>query len=323
MAAAMMAVVALSFGSILPLTGSSAAHLAIGASSTGLGGTTGQPTRISSAAKSTTTATATGVPSTSAGAGSEPATSTPGTTPTATPTSTLTSTPGATTPTSTPGTPGTTTPTSTPATTTPTTTTQPTTTTSPTTSTSPPPPPVVPVVPAGCGAPAAPAVAASPARLRARLVGTWVQCGGQSIFGPHSGDAVEILANGTWVQLQSTPAGWLPLHGKDDSGIWQVLPPATADPTVTDVIVRFAVAPATTASSPVAALTAALTAARTAALTAALRSARRAPQNPQEWTVRVMLTAPPHVRGQFLEGALVTNYRWLSPATARRPRPKD
>jgi hypothetical protein len=150
-------------------------------------------------------------------------------------------------------------------------------------------------VPAGCGEPPAPAVSASPAALRAHLVGTWVQCGGPSIFGPHSGGAFEMLANGTWHQLHLTPAGWRPLPGRYDSGLWRVLLPTAPTAAVTALSVRF-VAVAASASRPHA-------------------TAGATPENSPQWTVRVMLTAPPLVRGQFLEGTIVTNYTWLAPST--------
>jgi hypothetical protein len=113
-----------------------------------------------------------------------------------------------------------------------------------------------------------------------------------------------MSANGTWRQLRRTPAGWQPQHGKNDSGLWQVLPPPAADTTVTAALVRFVAAPYASAGAP-----------------ASLTSPGATPKGnePQQWTVRVMLTVPPHVRAQFVEGRIVANYRRLVPSTSGGP----
>ena len=145
------------------------------------------------------------------------------------------------------------------------------------------------MVPKGCGQPSAPASVVAPEVARHQLVATWVRCRGPSIFGPHSGGALEILANGTWRQLGKTPGGaWEPLQGANDSGTWQLLPASNAVGTVSVGVVRFV-------AGPLASTTAAA---------------------PHEWTVRVEVTNGPHVRAQFVEGTVVANYRLLVPPTS-------
>jgi hypothetical protein len=143
----------------------------------------------------------------------------------------------------------------------------------------------------GCGQPSAPATSASSLNLKHALVGTWIQCTGPSIFGPHSGGAVEILSNGTWRQLARTPGGWVPLEGNKDMGTWQIILPPTAVTAATSGPVRFVATDPPTASV-------AASAART----------------PEVWTARVSLTHGPHERAQFVEGTIVANYRRFVPS---------
>jgi hypothetical protein len=255
-AAAASAVLALVTGSILPLTQSAGERLAIGTPSTSSSVATTQtsgPAPSSTAPiPTTTTPSSTQVPMTTT-------TTTIATSPTTTPTTVVT------------------TPTTIPATTV---------TTSTTT------PPTHAVVPGGCGQPAVPAAPASPADLERDLVATWIQCTGPSVFGPYSGTALEILANGTWHQLGQTPGGyWEPLNGNDDAGTWQILQPAGAGG-AGGTLVRFVSAPAAT----------------TVVTTA--------PAPPQIWTARVALSSTPPERAQFVEGTSVANYLRLVPAAS-------
>jgi hypothetical protein len=130
--------------------------------------------------------------------------------------------------------------------------------------------------------------------IRRDLIGTWVQCTGPSIFGPRSGGAVEILANGTWRQLARTPGGWEPLEGSNDEGTWQLILPPTAVTAATSAVVRFvAVNPASSADS-------------------------NSTTAPGVWTTRVSLTRGPHERARFVDGAVVANCRRLLPSATTR-----
>jgi len=122
----------------------------------------------------------------------------------------------------------------------------------------------------------------SPSELERQLATTWIQCTGPSIFGPQSGGAVEILANGTWRQLARTPGGWQPLEGPDDAGTWQLL--QAPAPVGAVALVRFV---------------------------AAVSDADVAPQ---EWTAGVTLTTTQPERAQFVEGTVVANYLRLAPS---------
>jgi len=140
-------------------------------------------------------------------------------------------------------------------------------------------------VPPGCGQPAEPAAPAGPTVVKRELVGTWVQCTGQSIFGPGGGGAVAIAANGTWRQLAWTPGGWEPLEGNNDGGTWQALPAPAATTAAGADLIRFVAASA---------------------------EAGRV----QEWNVRVMVANGPPPRTRFVEGATVANYLALAPSSS-------
>jgi hypothetical protein len=143
------------------------------------------------------------------------------------------------------------------------------------------------IIPAACGQPPSPAVALSPAALKQELVGTWLQCAGPSIFGTQGGGALEILPNGTWQRLASTPSGWEPLEGPDDAGTWQLLPPTTSANVATSTMVRFVAAPVQPGAA-----------------------------EPEEWTTRLMLTGTRPNRAQFVEGTIIANYEQFTPSTS-------
>jgi hypothetical protein len=145
------------------------------------------------------------------------------------------------------------------------------------------------MVPAGCDRPSAPAAPASPAIVRRELVGVWAQCGGVSIFGAGTGAAVQIFATGTWRLLAPTPGGgWEPLQGPYDSGTWQLMPAPASVAAERVGLVRFAASAPSTVSAP----------------------------STKTWTVRVMVTSGRPVRGQFVDGSTVANYRLLPASTA-------
>jgi hypothetical protein len=145
------------------------------------------------------------------------------------------------------------------------------------------------MVPSGCGQSPAPAAPASPAIVRRELVGVWTQCGGVSIFGPGSGEAIQIFANDTWRKLARTPGGgWEPLQGPYDAGTWQLLPVPASVAAARVGVVRFVASAPSTVSSP----------------------------STKSWMVRVMITSGRPERGQFEDGSTVANYRFLASSSA-------
>lgn len=249
-------------GSLSPLIRPSNTRLAIGSSTTSIVATT-QPT-------------GTGAPSTAVSPPTVPPSSTQ------IPTTTSNPPPPVTAPTSVPTSIPTSVPSPVPSTLPATTTSPPTTVTTPTIA-----PPTATIIPGACGQPPSPAAALSPAALKQELVGTWLQCAGPSIFGAQGGGALEILPNGTWRQLASTPTGWEPLAGPDDAGTWQVLASATSASAATSAVVRFVAA----AGEPGAAA-------------------------PKDWTTLLMLTGGRPYRAQFVEGTIIANYEQLTPSTS-------
>jgi hypothetical protein len=123
-----------------------------------------------------------------------------------------------------------------------------------------------------------------------------------------------MLPNGTWQRLRRTSGGWRPLHGLNDSGVWEIILPATAAP-VTTVLVHFIAVPSPDAASSLPPPTSTNHVTTTTSVTATTAAG----DAPTQWTVAVMLTAPPNDRARFVEGTIVANYRHLMPSATGGP----